>query len=709
MNTLRQHINNFWQQSNEPNPEQLPTLEANEFLPHIGKWTTIGGGVVLSLFVAGVGLATVLKYNITVKVPATIRPVGDLRVVQSLISGKIQKIDIAENQTVAPGEAIAYIDNSRLQNQKSQLQNLIQQIQLQQNNINAQLKELDAQITAQNILNYRTNLAAQAELSGTQRNYQDQQTTAMADMTQAQTALTLARIQRDRLQRDKLLQLTIQETEAALNLARVQRDRLQREKLLTASVDEAENALKLAREQRDRLQNENLLTTTLEEAEAALNLAKAQQERLQRERLLTASVEEAETALKVAREQRDRLQNENLLTATVEEAKAALNVAIAQRDRMLPIVASGAIARNTFEEKAQAVISAEAKLAQAKANAKNLLEEKQQAVISAEARLAQANANAKNLREEKGQAVISAKAKLEQAKANAKNLLEEKAQAIKSAEAKLAQAKANANNLREEKAQAVISAEAKLAQARANAQNLLEEKDQALTTAQTNLIKARTGINPSDAPVTVALERIQQEQARGVATLAALNKERETLLQQRLEFQKQLDRSRKELQQTENDINQSIIRAPIAGTVLQLNLRNPGQVVQPSEAIAQIAPLNAPLLIKANVPAQEINKIKPGQQVQMRVSACPYPDYGTLNGTVKTIAPDALPIANNSPTPSVRASAYEVTIEPQTPYVGRGSRQCQLKSGMEGQADIISRQETVMRFILRKARLIADM
>ncbi|WP_066375324.1 HlyD family efflux transporter periplasmic adaptor subunit [Anabaena sp. CA = ATCC 33047] len=709
MNTLRQQINNFWPQSNEPNPEQLPTLEANEFLPHIGKWTTIGGGVVLSLFVAGVGLASILKYNVTVKVPATIRPVGDIRVVQSLISGKIQKIDIAENQTVGPGEAIAYIDNSRLQNQKSQLQNLIQQVQLQQININAQLREIDAQIAAQTNLNYRTNLAAQAELSGTQRNYGDQQVKAMAEMTQAEAALSLARIQRDRLQRDKLLKLTVQETEAALNLARVQRDRLQREKLLTATVEEAETALKLAREQRDRLQNEKLLTTTVEEAEAAFNLAKAQQERLQREKLLTATVEEAETALKLAREQRDRLQRENLLTATVEEAKAALNLAIAQRDRMLPIVASGAIPRNTFEEKAQAVKTAEARLAQAKANAKNLLEEKEQAIKTAEARLAQAKANAKNLREEKNQAVISAKAKLEQAKANAKNLLEEKAQAIKTAEAKLAQAKANAKNLREEKEQAVIAAEARLAQARANAQNLLDEKDQALTTAQTNLIKARTGVNPSDAPVTVAQERIKQEQARGEANLAALNKERATLLQQRLEFEKQLDRSRKELQQTINDINQSVIRAPIAGTVLQLNLRNPGQVVQPSEAIAQIAPLNAPLLIKANLPAQEINKIKPGQQVQMRVSACPYPDYGTLKGTVKTIAPDALPVANNNPTPSVKASAYEVTIEPQTPYVGRGARQCQLKPGMEGQADIISRQETVMRFILRKARLIADM
>lgn len=660
MNTLRRQENDFWHRSHQPIPEELPTLEANEFLPHIGKWTSIGGVVVFSIFIVGVVLTSVLKYNVTVKVPATIRPVGELRLVQSLINGKILKISVAENQMVAEGQAIAYIDDSRLQTQKSQLQNLIQQSQLQLNKIDAQLGEIDAQITAQTNLNDRTTIAAQAELSGTQRNYADQQVKATADMTQAQSALTLARIQKDRLQREKLLTATVRETEAALQLARVQSDRLQREKLLKTTVDEAERGLKLAREQRDRLRRDRLLRTTVQETQTALNLAKAQQERLQREQLLAKTVQEAETALNLARVQRDRLQQDRVLTATVQEAEAALSLARVQRERLQPIVASGAIARSFFEEKDQAVISAEARLEQAKANAKNLLEEKEQAVIAAEAKLEQAKANAKNLLEEKEQEVIAAEAKLEQAKANAKNLQ--------------------------------------------------EEKDQALTVAQTNLAKARTAINPNDANVTVASERIKQEQARGEVTLAALKKERETLLQQRLEFQKQLDRNRKELQQAENDLKQSIVRAPIAGTVLQLNLRNPGQVVQPSEAIAQIAPLNAPIQIKANVQAQDINKVKPGQQVQMQVSACPYPDYGTLKGTVKTIAPDALPVANNNPqTTTAKATAYEVIVEPQTPYVGRGDRQCQLKTGMQGKADIISRRETVLRFILRKARLIADL
>ncbi|WP_341530253.1 HlyD family efflux transporter periplasmic adaptor subunit [Nostoc sp. UHCC 0302] len=605
MDSLHREENHFWNRSNEPNPEQLHLVEANEFLPHISKWTSIGGGVLITIFVAGLTLTSVLKYNVTVKVPATIRPVGELRLVQSAMSGSVQRIDVQENQLVTQGQPIAQVDDSRLKTQKSQLENTIRQSQLQLSPIQAQLGEIDTQIAAQTNLIQRTIVAAQAELGGSQRNYQDQQIKATADMMQAQAALTLAKVQRDRLQREKLLKATVEETEAALALARVQRDRLQREKLLT---------------------------TTLQEAEAALALARVQ---------------------------RDRLQREKVLTAGVQEAAAALTLAKVQRDRLQPIVAMGAISQNFFEEKEQAVKSAEARL--------------------------------------------------EEAKANAKNLQEEKEQAVKAAEAKLEQAKANAKNLQEEKEQAVKAAEAKLEEAKANAKNLQDEKNQALTVAETNLEKAKTAINPSNAPVTVALEKIKQEQAQGEATLAALKKERETLLQQRLEFQKQLDHTRKELQQVESDLNQSVMRSPIAGTLLQLNLRNPGQVVQPGEAIAQIAPLNAPVVIKAQVPAKDIDKVKSGQQVQMQVSACPYPDFGTLHGTVKTVSPDAVPVEKNTQAQSVpQVAAYGVIIEPQTSYVGRGDRQCHLQSGMEGRADIISRRETVLQFILRKARLIAD-
>jgi multidrug efflux pump subunit AcrA (membrane-fusion protein) len=501
VNSLQSEDQNYLYKFNNPNSEDLHILEANEFLPHIGKWIHIGGGVMIGMFVVAISLSSVLYYNVTVKVPATIRPLGELRLVESAITGTVKKIAAKENQIVNKGEVIAYLDDSQFQSQKKQLQNTIQQSKLQLLQIDAQINEINTQIIAQTNLNERTILAARAELTGTKRNYQDQQIKTGTEMTQAKITI---------------------------------------------------------------------------------NLAKNQLERLQKEKVLIASLQEAEAALKLAISQRDRLQN---------------------------IVTSGAISQNLMEEKEQAVTSAQAKLEQAKSNAKNLQ----------------------------------------------------------------------------------------------------EEKEQAVKLAQINLQKAKIGINPSNANVTVALERINQEKARGDGNLAALKKERELLIQQRLELQKQQIRTGQELQQLENELNKSVIRSPTKGTLMQLKLRNSGQVVQVSEALAQIAPVDAPLIIKAHVSAKDIDKIKIGQAVQMQVSSCPYPDYGTLKGTVKTIAPDVIATTQNNyiiSTPQL--ATYEINIDPQNLFLGKGDRLCYLKSGMEGRADIISQQETVMQFILRKSKLITN-
>ncbi len=227
----------------------------------------------------------------------------------------------------------------------------------------------------------------------------------------------------------------------------------------------------------------------------------------------------------------------------------------------------------------------------------------------------------------------------------------------------------------------------------------------------------QAALNPTSAEVAIAQERIAQEKATGQGNIATLNKERNALIQQRIEMQKQFEHDSRELKQVNIELNQTIISATADGVISKLNLRNPGQTLRPGEEIAQIVPTSAPLVIKAVVETEEKSKLKPGQNVQMRVSACPYPDYGTLKGKVKSISPDAFfPPANNgatgattiATTPKATAAFYEITIEPENLSLGRGNKQCSIQMGMEGRADIISKEETVLQFFLRKARLIVD-
>lgn len=251
------------------------------------------------------------------------------------------------------------------------------------------------------------------------------------------------------------------------------------------------------------------------------------------------------------------------------------------------------------------------------------------------------------------------------------------------------------------------------------AQLEVEQQEQAVSASSAKRQGTQAALNPSNAEIAIASERIAQEKASGVATLATLNKEQEALIQQRIEIQKQLQSDSREVQQVAIDLNQTTITATTDGIISQLNLRNPGQTVRSGEEIAQIVPTNAPLEVKAAVAPQDKSKLKAGQNILMRVSACPYPDYGTLKGKVKTISPDAIaPSANganatnptiaSSQQPTAASAFYEVTIEPQNLSLGRGEHQCSIQLGMEGTVDIISREESVLQFLLRKARLIAD-
>lgn len=236
----------------------------------------------------------------------------------------------------------------------------------------------------------------------------------------------------------------------------------------------------------------------------------------------------------------------------------------------------------------------------------------------------------------------------------------------------------------------------------------LKEKESAVRSAQARLARSRAALEPSSAPIQVAQEQIAQQQAKGNSTLAALHQNREALIQQKVQIQSQLQKQEKDLQQLDRDLQRTVIRATSDGVILKLELRNPGQLVRSGEAIAQISPDDAPLIVRANVLSQDIDQVQIGQRVQLRVAACPHPDYGVLEGTVSGISPDAIPSQAPVSTNSSSSSAFAVTVQPNSTTLISGNRSCSIQSGMDATADIISREETVLRSLLRKARLLLD-
>jgi HlyD family type I secretion membrane fusion protein len=283
------------------------------------------------------------------------------------------------------------------------------------------------------------------------------------------------------------------------------------------------------------------------------------------------------------------------------------------------------------------------------------------------------------------------------------------------------------SNLEEARADLIYTQEAldryqQLAATGAIAEIQIEERKQAFRTAKAKLNKAIAEMNPTNATIAIAEGKIAQEREKGKAIIAGLKKERQEIIRTQFELQKQISTNEKEIQQINTQLKKMSIHSPVSGTILSLNLRNLGQVVKTGDEVAKIAPNNSPLIIKARVNNEDIGKVNICKaksvvnceegKVQMRIAAYPYPDYGVLKGSVKAIGADAIVPQNNEQTyfaNSIKSSPYyEVIIEPEKFVLEKNGRSYPIQPGMEVTADIISRQETVLDFLLRKTKLIAD-
>ena len=218
----------------------------------------------------------------------------------------------------------------------------------------------------------------------------------------------------------------------------------------------------------------------------------------------------------------------------------------------------------------------------------------------------------------------------------------------------------------------------------------LEEKAAAQSVARSSLAKAQRDV--------------EQQRSRGESALAVLEQQRAA--------------HRADRAQLGRDFGRTEVRAPVAGVVFSFALRNPLQVVASGQELARIAPQNTPMLVMALVPTDQIANVQPGQEAHLRLAGCPFPDFGTMPARVVSVSPDAQgswasadpSLAPFGPQASagggMGSAGYLVTLVPEQTELRSASRTCALRPGMDLRADITTRVETVLQFLLRRSRLL---
>lgn len=138
-------------------------------------------------------------------------------------------------------------------------------------------------------------------------------------------------------------------------------------------------------------------------------------------------------------------------------------------------------------------------------------------------------------------------------------------------------------------------------------------------------------------------------------------------------------------------VEQTRVRAPMAGIVQRLFINTTGGVVGPGREILEITPSNDNLLIEARINPKDIAFLRPGLPAKVKVSAYDFTQYGGLDATVRHISSDTITDDDDNTFYLVRLETSEIGFSPEQPIL----------PGMMVEVDILTGKKTVLEYLLK--------
>ncbi len=249
-----------------------------------------------------------------------------------------------------------------------------------------------------------------------------------------------------------------------------------------------------------------------------------------------------------------------------------------------------------------------------------------------------------------------------------------------------------------------------------NSQNALlrtELNDE--TVASERVFDIEQNLRDRQASISENKGRLEQAAAEAERLYAELEQKKAEGERTQLEIQQQIHQLEIQLTQLEAKIAETgtllasaqakldrrFLHAPVDGVILALHLNHSGEVVQPGQTIAEIAPEEAPLVLSAKLPEREAGFLEMGMLAQLKFDAYPFQEYGLVEGKVTSIAPDA------ESTPEM-GEVFEVEIELERNYVTEEGEKIHFKSGQTANAEIIIRRRRILDVLLDPLRQLKE-
>ena len=145
----------------------------------------------------------------------------------------------------------------------------------------------------------------------------------------------------------------------------------------------------------------------------------------------------------------------------------------------------------------------------------------------------------------------------------------------------------------------------------------------------------------------------------------------------------------------EERVSRTVIRAPMDGIVSRLNFRTPGGFVNTGDVMLELVPTGEALIIEAKIMPKDISRIRVKDEVRIRLSAYDSAKYGSVDGRVLRISPDAVVDKNND---GVSHYLVDVGIVGELLIDGE-DEPVTFIPGMTATVDVLSGKRTVLEYI----------
>lgn len=178
------------------------------------------------------------------------------------------------------------------------------------------------------------------------------------------------------------------------------------------------------------------------------------------------------------------------------------------------------------------------------------------------------------------------------------------------------------------------------------------------------------------------------------------NRNREAALRH-AEIEEQLVKVSVTMAEVDARIARATVTATISGTIMDMGVSNPGEVVAPGDLIAEIIPEQNSVEAEIEVSADRIGAIEIGMEARLKILSYDFTRYGEIVGNVASISPSSYQDDQGR-------TVFRVTIalpdDGENPHLANKP----VLPGMTVTADILSDSKKVLSYLLKPLRALQD-